>query len=215
MLAVTLTLGTMISVLFLCVGGIIGWLYKEHIQRTVIPQMHPEMYDERGRRRVTIMTMTEVHPELGEARLPNNPLLSEVLDKVSKQRTKAKKVQVLKENESLHLKSVLIWNFDDSIVSILPEGDVPFNKNEAPAGTEHTYLAHEWKILYNFVKGGNDFLRPIKREQMFLQLLEGLHPDEAEIICLVKDKKLTTKYKVTREMVQEAFPDIVWGNRGG
>jgi hypothetical protein len=65
------------------------------------------------------------------------------------------------------------------------------------------------------VKGGNDFLRPIKREQMFLQLLEGLHPDEAEIICLVKDKKLTTKYKVTREMVQEAFPDIVWGNRGG
>jgi len=161
------------------------------------------------------MTMTEVHPELGEARLPNNPLLSEVLDKVSKQRTKAKKVQVLKENESLHLKSILIWNFDDSIVSILPEGDVPFNKNEAPAGTEHTYLAHEWKILYNFVKGGNDFLRPIKREQMFLQLLEGLHPDEAEIICLVKDKKLTTKYKVTREMVQEAFPDIVWGNRGG
>jgi hypothetical protein len=159
--------------------------------------------------------MTDTHPELGESRLPSNPLLSEVLAKVSKQRTKAKKIQVLKENESLHLKAILIWNFDDTVVSVLPEGEVPYNKNEAPAGTEHTYLAHEWKVLYNFVKGGNDFLRPVKREQLFLQLLEGLHPDEADIVCLVKDKNLTEKYKLTRPVVEEAFPDIEWGNRGG
>ena len=160
------------------------------------------------------MTMTETHPELGDNRLPSNPLLSEVLAKVSKQRTKAMKIQVLKENESLHLKSVLIWNFDDSVVSVLPEGPVPFDKNEAPAGTEHTYLAHEHKILYNFIKGGNDFLKPVKREQLFLQLLEGLHEDEAEVICLMKDKKLTDKYKVTKAVVTEAFPDIQWGGRG-
>jgi hypothetical protein len=159
--------------------------------------------------------MTDTHPELGESRLPSNPLLSEVLTKVSKQRTKAKKIQVLKENESLHLKAILIWNFDDTVVSVLPEGEVPYNKNEAPAGTEHTYLAHEWKVLYNFVKGGNDFLRPVKREQLFLQLLEGLHPDEADIVCLVKDKNLTEKYKLSRPVVEEAFPDIEWGNRGG
>ncbi len=161
------------------------------------------------------MTMTETHPELGEQRLPSNPLLSEVLAKVSKQRTKAKKIQVLKENESLHLKSVLIWNFDDSVVSVLPEGPVPYDKNEAPAGTEHTYLAHEHKLLYNFIKGGNDFLKPVKREQLFLQLLEGLHEDEAEVICLMKDKKLTDKYKLTKAVVTEAFPDIQWGGRGG
>ena len=161
------------------------------------------------------MTMTETHPELGDQRLPSNPLLSEVLAKVSKQRTKAKKIQVLKENESLHLKSVLIWNFDDSVVSILPEGPVPFDKNEAPAGTEHTYLAHEYKILYNFIKGGNDFLKPVKREQLFMQLLEGLHEGEAEVVCLMKDKKLTDKYKVTKAVVTEAFPDIQWGGRGG
>ena len=161
------------------------------------------------------MTMTETHPELGDQRLPSNPLLSEVLAKVSKQRTKAKKIQVLKENESLHLKSVLIWNFDDSVVSVLPEGEVPFDKNEAPAGTEHTYLAHEYKVLYNFIKGGNDFLKPVKREQLFLQLLEGLHSDEAEVICLMKDKKLTSKYKVTKAVVSEAYPDIEWGGRGG
>lgn len=161
------------------------------------------------------MPMTDTHPELGESRLPSNPLLSEVLTKVSKQRTKAKKIQVLKENESLHLKAILIWNFDDTVVSVLPEGEVPYNKNEAPAGTEHTYLAHEWKVLYNFVKGGNDFLRPVKREQLFLQLLEGLHPDEADIVCMVKDKNLTEKYKLSRPVVEEAFPDIEWGNRGG
>ena len=160
------------------------------------------------------MTMTETHPELGDQRLPSNPLLSEVLAKVSKQRTKAKKIQVLKENESLHLKSVLIWNFDDTVVSVLPEGPVPFDKNEAPAGTEHTYLAHEHKVLYNFIKGGNDFLKPVKREQLFLQLLEGLHSDEAEVICLMKDKKLTDKYKITKAVVTEAFPDIEWGGRG-
>ena len=160
------------------------------------------------------MTMTETHPELGDQRLPSNPLVSEVLAKVSKQRTKAKKIQVLKENESLHLKSILIWNFDDSVKSILPEGTVPFDKNEAPAGTEHTYLAHEYKVLYNFIKGGNDFLKPVKREQLFLQLLEGLHSDEAEVVCLMKDKKLTSKYKVTKAVVSEAYPDIEWGGRG-
>ena len=157
--------------------------------------------------------MTTTHPTLGEARLPRNPLLSEVLGLVSKQKTKAKKIQVLKQYESLHLKSVLIWNFDESVQSMLPDGEVPYNKNEAPAGTEHTYLAHEWKVLYNFVKGGNDTLRRVKREQLFMQLLEGLHPDESEIICLVKDKNLKKKYKLTRAIVEEAFPDIQWGNR--
>ena len=159
------------------------------------------------------MPMTDTHPELGESRLPSNPLLSEVLTKVSKQRTKAKKIQVLKENESLHLKAILIWNFDDTVVSVLPEGEVPYNKNEAPAGTEHTYLAHEWKVLYNFVKGGNDSLSNIRREMMFINLLRGLHPREAEVLCLVKDKKLAEKYKITYDVVKQAYPDIQWGGR--
>ena len=131
--------------------------------------------------------MTTKHPTLGENRLPRNPLLSEVLALVSKQKTKAKKIQTLKQYESLHLKSVLIWNFDESVKSMLPDGDVPFKKNDA--------------------------LRPMKREQLFMQLLEGLHPDEAEIICLVKDKNLKKKYRLTRAIVEEAFPDIQWGNR--
>ena len=90
--------------------------------------------------------MTTTHPTLGENRLPRNPLLSEVLGLASKQKTKAKTIQVLKQYESLHLKSVLIWNFDESVKSMLPDGDVPFKKNDAPAGTEHLHLAYEWKL---------------------------------------------------------------------
>ena len=145
--------------------------------------------------------------------LPRKPFVFEVLDLVSKQKTKAKKVQVLQKYDEFHLRTIFLWNFDEVIQSVLPDGDVPFNKNEAPAGTEHLHLAYEWKKLYNFVKGGNDVLRPMKREQLFMQLLEGLHPDEAEIICLVKDKNLKKKYKLTRAIVEEAFPDIQWGNR--
>ena len=82
-------------------------------------------------------------------------------------------------------------------------------------GTDHTSLRREWKNLYHFIKGGNDELSGLRRETMFIQMLEGLHPEEAKIICLVKDKRLTERYKLTKEIVSAAFPDITWGeNRG-
>tara|TARA_Y100000361_G_scaffold53518_1_gene46754 strand:+ start:689 stop:1147 length:459 start_codon:yes stop_codon:yes gene_type:complete len=146
-------------------------------------------------------------------KLPANPFLHEILTLVSKQRSKAKKIEVLKEYECDALKSVLIWNFDNTAISVMPEGEVPYKKNEAPLGTDHTSLRKEWKNLYHFVKGGNDSLSSLRRESMFIQLLEGLHPDEAEIICLVKDGNLETKYKLKKEIVQEAYTDIKWGDR--
>ena len=158
-------------------------------------------------------TTTKKKTTTRKVKLPPNPFIHEILDYVDSQRTKVKKVEALREHRDDSLTAILIWNFDESVKSMLPDGDVPFNKNEAPAGTEHLHLAYEWKKLYNFVKGGNDALRPMKREQLFMQLLEGLHPDEAEIICLVKDKNLKKKYKLTRAIVEEAFPDIQWGNR--
>ena len=96
---------------------------------------------------------------------------------------------------------------------MLPEGDVPYSPNEAPKGTDHNRLTSEYKNLYHFVKGGNDSLAPLRRESMFIQLLERLHAEEAEVICLVKDKNLTDKYKLTRDVVADAFPDIAWGWR--
>jgi hypothetical protein len=139
--------------------------------------------------------------------------MNEILDLVSKQKTNAKKVEVLKEHENDALKSLLIWNFDESIISVLPQGEVPFKPNESPLGTDHSSLRREFKHFYNFVKGGNDTLPSIRRETIFIQILEGLHPDEAEVLCLVKDKQLQTKYKITKDLVSEAYPDSQWGGR--
>lgn len=146
-------------------------------------------------------------------KLPPNPFVHEVLEVISKQRTKAKKIELLKEYRCDSLTSLLIWNFDDSVISMLPEGEVPFEKNEVPIGTDHTSLRKEWRNLYHFVKGGNDSLSKTRRETMFIQILEGLHPDEAQILILVKDKALESKYKITRDMVEQAYPDIQWGGR--
>ena len=126
-----------------------------------------------------------------------------------------KKIAALQEHRDDSLTAILIWNFDDRVQSAVPEGDVPYRENEVPVGTDHTSLRREWKTLYHFIKGGNDTLTSLRRETMFIQLLEGLHPEEAKIVCLVKDKNLTDKYKLTKALVEEAYPDIVWGvNRG-
>ena len=146
-------------------------------------------------------------------KLPPNPFVHEILELVDSQRTKAKKIEILREYNDLALKAILIWNFDPTAISVLPEGPVPYKENEVPIGTDHTSLRREWKNLYHFVKGGNDRLSAIRRETMFVQMLEGLHPEEAKIICLVKDKDLESRYKITYDMVQQAYPDIQWGGR--
>jgi hypothetical protein len=172
-------------------------------------------------------------------KLPSNPFVFEILDLVSSQNTNEKKIEVLKTYEHDSLKSILIWNFDDSIISLLPEGDVPYSDlkdqniysgnlsdnliREASGGESATQqdlegrgktsLRREYQNLYHFVKGGNDTLSTIRRETMFINILQGLHPKEAEVLCLVKDKKLTTKYNITKELVSESYPDIVWGGR--
>jgi len=171
--------------------------------------------------------------------LPTNPFVFEVLDLTSKQKTKPKKVEALKYYEHDSIKSIFIWNFDDCIKSLLPEGDVPYGDGEQQQifsgtlsdniareaaggesatgqdldGRNKTSLRREWRQLFHFVKGGNSTLSSLRRETMFIQMLEGLHPKEAEIICLVKDKKLTDVYKLTYDVVKEAYPDIQWGGR--
>ena len=146
-------------------------------------------------------------------KLPSNPFMNEILELVSEQKTDAKKVAILKEYECDALKSLFIWNFDDSIISLLPEGNVPYKPNENPLGTDHSSLRREQRNLYMFVKGGNDALSTIRRETIFIQMLEGLHPKEADIVIAVKDKALEDKYDIPFEVVEEAYPDIEWGGR--
>jgi len=148
------------------------------------------------------------------AKLPNNPLVSELFRAVHGAKTVKRKVEILQEHIRDDVKSLLIWNFDKGIESAVPEGSVPYKVNDAPAGTAgHTRLIHEHRTLYNFVKGGNDRLSNMKRENMLIQLLESLHADEAEILSLVKDGDLQSKYKITRSVVEQAYPDIVWRDR--
>ena len=146
-------------------------------------------------------------------KLPSNPFMNEILELVNEQKTDAKKVAILKEYECDILKSLFIWNFDDSIISLLPEGKVPYKPNENPLGTDHSSLRREQRNLYMFVKGGNDALSTIRRETIFIQMLEGLHPKEADIIVAVKDGDLEDMYDVPFEVVEEAYPDIEWGGR--
>jgi len=174
--------------------------------------------------------------------LPKNPFVFEVLDLVSKQRSKAKKIEVLKKYEHISLKAIFIWNFDESLKSALPEGEVPYSGFEDQASSNgtlstkiseetrrmhetdsfsmgssdkngHTTIRREYKNFYHFIKGGNDGMSAVRRETMFINILEGLHPLEADILCLIKDKKLTDRYKITKEIVTEAYPDIQWGGR--
>ena len=101
---------------------------------------------------------------------------------------------------------VLKSSFDPKIEWDLPEGDVPYTPNEAPEGTEHNMLVHEARTLFHYIKGGNPQLTQNRRENMFIQLLEGLHRSEAEIIVSAKDKGLHRKYKgLSANVVKEAF----------
>ena len=139
-------------------------------------------------------------------------LINEVLQKVSNAKTKAQKIKLLQEYNTPALRQILIANFDESVISMLPEGEVPFKANEAPEDTEHTKLAHEYRKLYLFFKGGAS-VSQTRRETLFIQLLEGLHKGEADVLCLMKDRKIGKRWKITRQCVEEAFPHIEWGNR--
>ena len=173
--------------------------------------------------------------------LPKIPFAFEVLDSASKQRTKAKKIEVLQRYAHDSIMALMIWNFDETAISVLPSGEVPYGNTREDNSVTGTLsdkindavgkmsemgsnslgsqdqgqasIRKEYTKFYNFLKGGNDKLSSLRRETMFINILEGLHPLEAEILILVKDKKLTDKYKITKEVAGAAYPQITWGGR--
>ena len=140
--------------------------------------------------------------------MPDNytPLFSEILDKVSKLKTKQEKVAFLRQYNTDALRMVIKASFDPEIEWLLPEGTVPYIPNDAPEGTEHNVLSFEARKLYHFIKGGNPSLTQNKRETMFVQMLEGLSENEATLLVAAKDKKLHQLYKgLSKNVVMEAF----------
>lgn len=172
--------------------------------------------------------------------LPVNAFIFEILDLVCAQKSNAKKIEVLQKYAHDSLKTLFIWNFDDSVISLLPPGEVPYSdinkqtvnggtlsdkvnkekqnfatsvETEDLDGTTRSSIRREYANFFNFVRNGNNSLSQIRRETMFINIIEVLHPKEAEIVCLVKDKKLTDKYNISFEIVKQAYPDINWGGR--
>ena len=136
----------------------------------------------------------------------HTPLLSEILKKVHNAKTKPEKIAILKEHDCEQLRMIVKSSFDPAIEWVIPEGEVPFTRNEAVAGTEHTVLRRESRKLFHFIKGGNDALPLFKKENMFIQMLEGLHISEAELIIAAKDKSLHKVFKgLSENVVKEAF----------
>tara|TARA_B100000212_G_scaffold39781_1_gene25740 strand:+ start:415 stop:903 length:489 start_codon:yes stop_codon:yes gene_type:complete len=134
------------------------------------------------------------------------PLMHEILTKVNNAKDKPAKIAVLKKHDSVPLRQVLKGAFDPNIIWDLPEGTPPFNRNDAPAGTEHTTLYTEARRLWHFVKGADENLKQSKKEMMFIQLLEGLQEDDADLMIAVKEKSLNKRYKgLTDAVVKEAF----------
>lgn len=165
--------------------------------------------------------------------LQPNPFAFEVFDLILKQRTKAKKIEVIQKYRDDSIIAVWLWNYTN-LQSALPAGEVPYaGLEELNAGNDtlsatvgkqlkstesvdtygsnnRTTIRNEFQNFYNFIRGGNDSLSSIRRETMFINLVQGLHPREAEILILTKDKKLTDKYPIPFELIREALPDVVW-----
>jgi hypothetical protein len=133
------------------------------------------------------------------------PLAHEIFTQVNNAKDKPLKIEVLRKHDSQGLRQILKAAFDPKIVFDVPEGIPPYMANEAPAGTDHTSLLDEVRKLYLFIKGGSTIPK-IKKETLFIQMLEALHKDDAEVLINIKDKKLNLVYKgLTENVVKEAF----------
>jgi len=190
-------------------------------------------------------TKTKTKTEWSVPKLQPNPFMHEILEAVSRQRTNAQKIETLQAYKNPALTTILIMNFDESVISILPEGDVPYagveeqtsvggnlsdlidskSKNDGLKtsgyyGTEEfveeknkTSIRNEYQNFYIYCRNGNNRISQMRKETMFINMLSGLHAREAEIMILIKDKRLQTKYKITKEIVSQAYPEITWGGR--
>ena len=120
---------------------------------------------------------------------------------------KARK-KVLLENESEPLKEILKYAFHPDIKFALPPGKPPYKTIGSPDEYNPTYLYPNIRKFYLYIEGGHDGLTQLRREQLFVQMLESLHPKEAEVVIQIKDKKLNYS-GLTYKLVKTTFPEIL------
>tara|TARA_Y100000385_G_C13071017_1_gene629075 strand:+ start:1732 stop:2154 length:423 start_codon:yes stop_codon:yes gene_type:complete len=135
------------------------------------------------------------------------PLISEVLVNTNKLKTKNDRVKYLQDQDCTALRDILRINFDDAIELALPPGEPPFKKLD-PKNKKAKELRFEYPKFANFVQAATPKLNQFKRETIFIDLLESIHPDDAQLFCKAKDKNLKLKY-VTKAMIKSAFPNLI------
>lgn len=140
-----------------------------------------------------------------------NLRIYEILHDVSNADNQDLKLQLLKQHNCLALRDVLRSAFDDSIVFTLPKGLPKYKSSLSTEGIAPADLRRETQRFTYFVKGGKgDALTQLKRESMFLMLLEGIHPEDAEVLGLCKEKNLQSKFPgITKDLVKLAWPKLI------
>ena len=134
------------------------------------------------------------------------PSLSEIIKKACEKKTKQEKIDYLRENDSPQLRQILQWTFDRRVVWNLPPGTPPYK----PCAflDQESMLYQECKRLYIFVQGGPE-MQPLKRETLFIGILEAVHPDDAILLLSMKEKKLPFS-GLTVKTINEAFPELIY-----
>ena len=132
--------------------------------------------------------------------------VAEILEKISGMTSRSDRIRMLQENNSVALQTVLRGAFDPSIKWLLPEGEPPYKPNDL-VDQEHIFY-HECRKMYLFVEGGNPGLKQLRREALFVQLLETVDAKDAKLLLAIKDKHLPYP-GVTPDIIKEAFPGLL------
>lgn len=132
----------------------------------------------------------------------------EILQKVEKAKSRKEKIEILQKNNIMPVRDVLQGTFDDRVQWNLPSGEVPYNANSIESYPS-TLLKQHLKFKY-FVKGlrESDNLSKPKREKLFIDICESVHPEDAKIIVSMINKKAPVK-GLTKKLIQEAYPDLI------
>lgn len=132
--------------------------------------------------------------------------VAEILKKASEMKDEAARIQWLRQNNNVVLETVLRGAFDPTIKWLLPEGEPPYKPNDLVDQQHRMYS--EVRKMYLFIEGGNPNLKQLRRESLFIELLETVDPEDAKLLLAIKDKKLPYP-NITPELIRKAFPGIL------
>ena len=135
-----------------------------------------------------------------------NLFVFEVLDKVAAAKTKDEKIKILRENESWALKDILNGTFNEDFKWNLPPGKPPYRASR-PESAPTNLLRQNVQFKYFFQGGPGDKLSTVKRESLFIGLLEGIHPDDALVVLNMIAKK--PPKGITKKLAEEAFKGLL------